>query len=85
MSDDTDTRREAGRERSAAYRERRREGMIMARVPVRPDHLAALERLALLTVGDRRDGAVAWAVWRYLDSAPHLARMGDALWPERDE
>jgi len=84
MPDDVD-RREAARQRSAAYRARRREGMIMARVPVRLDHLAALERLALLGVDDRREGAVAWAVWRFLDAAPMVAKLGDALWPERDE
>jgi hypothetical protein len=41
----------------------------------------ALERLVLLNVGDRDKVSIAWAVTRFLETAPHLSAMGDALWP----
>jgi hypothetical protein len=42
--------------------------------------LAALERLGLLDV-DADKPALAWAVSRYLDTARHVAELGDALYP----
>jgi hypothetical protein len=77
--------RERARERSGAYRERRRHGRVIATVEVGPYHLAALERLALLDVGERDKDVISRAVSRFLDTAPHLSAMGDALWPEGDE
>jgi hypothetical protein len=35
-----------------------------------------------LDVDDRDKASIAWAVSRFLDAAPHLAAIGDALWPE---
>jgi hypothetical protein len=54
-------------------------------IEIGPYQLAALERLALLAVGDRDKVAIAGAVTRFLDAAPHLSALGDALWPEREE
>ena len=51
-------------------------------IEVGPRQLAALERLALLDVGDRDKTSIACAVIRFLETAPHLSPMGDALWPE---
>jgi hypothetical protein len=40
-----------------------------------------MERLALLEIGQRDRACIAWAVSGFVDAAPHLAAMGDALWP----
>jgi len=77
--------RERGRERSGAYRERRRYGLVLVSIEVGPRQIAALERLALLDVDDRDKASIAWAVSRFLDAAPHLAAIGDVLWPESEE
>ena len=77
--------RELARSRSEAYRDRRRHGRILVSVEVGPYQVAALERLALLDVGDRDKGSIAAAVNRFLRAAPHLSAMGDALWPEGEE
>jgi hypothetical protein len=74
-----------GRERSEAYRERRRYGRLLVPIEVGPLQMAGLERLGLLGVGERDKGALSRAVMRYLDSASHLASMGDALWPASEE
>ena len=82
MSEATDQqRREQGRERSEAYRDRRRHGRMLVPVEIGPRHLVALERLALLDVGERDKACIAWAVSRFLDAAPHVSALGDALWP----
>jgi hypothetical protein len=47
--------------------------------------LAALERLALLDVGNRDKQAIAAAVRRFLEAAPHVSAIGDALWPEAEK
>ena len=78
-------RREHGRERSEAYRERRRHGRVLVQIEVGPRHLAALERLALLDAGERDKECVSWAVSRFLDAAPHVSALGDALWPGEEE
>jgi len=52
-------------------------------VEVGPRH--ALERLALLDVGERDKGCITWAVSRFLDAAPHASAVGDALWPADEE
>ena len=64
-----------------AYRERRRDGRVLVSVEVGPKQLAALERLAILEVGNRDKTSIAFAVSRFLETAPHLSAMGDALWP----
>jgi hypothetical protein len=85
MTTTTDERREQGRERSEAFRERRRHGRVLVQVEVGPDHFAALERLALLDAGERDKACIAWAVSRFLDAAPHVSALGDALWPTEEE
>jgi hypothetical protein len=80
-----DQRRQQGRERSEAFRERRRNGRLLVQVEVGPRHLAALERLALLDTGERDKECIAWAVSRFLDAAPHVSALGDALWPADEE
>jgi hypothetical protein len=77
--------RERARERSEAYRERRRHGRVLVPIEVAPHQLSALERLALLDTGNRDKRAIAWAVTRFLEAAPHLAAAGDAMWPETGE
>ena len=54
-------------------------------VEVGPYQVAALERLALLDVGDRDKGSIAAAVSQFLEAAPYLSAMGDALWPESEK
>jgi hypothetical protein len=77
--------RQRARERSEAYRQRRRQGRVVTVIEVGARQLAALERLALLDVGDRDKASIGRAVCRFLEVAPHLSAMGDALWPEADE
>jgi class 3 adenylate cyclase len=77
--------RELARDRSEAYRERRRHGCVLVTVEVGPSQVAAFERLALLDVGDRDKTSIASAVSRFLEAAPHICAMGDAFWPESDE
>lgn len=77
--------REHGRERSEAFRERRRYGRTLVQVEVGPCHFSALERLALLHSGERDKASIAWAVSRFLDAAPHVSALGDALWPVAEE
>ena len=76
--------REQGRERSEAYRNRRRHGRVLVQVEVGPRQMAALERLALLDTGERDKVCIASAVSRFLDAAPHVSALGDALWPAKD-
>jgi hypothetical protein len=78
-------RREQGRDRSEAFRERRRHGRVLVQVEVGPPHLAALERLALLGTNERDKACIALAVTRFLDAAPHISGLGDALWPAAEE
>ena len=78
-------RREQGRERSDAYRDRRRHGRMLVSVEIGPRQVAALERLALLDAGERDRACIAWAVSRFLDAAPHVSALGDTLWPADDD
>jgi hypothetical protein len=78
-------RRKLGRQRSEAYRDRRRNGRMLVSVEVGPRHIAALERLALLDLGERHKDRIAWAVSRFLDAAQHVSALGDALWPAEEE
>ena len=77
--------RELARQRSESYRKRRRDGSVLVPIEISPHQLAALERLALLGVGDRDKMAIAGAVTRFLNTAPYLLALGDALWPEERE
>lgn len=55
-------------------------------IDVAPAHLAALERLGLLNSGGDQDkAALAWAVERYLDTAPSVQGIGDALYRDWEE
>jgi hypothetical protein len=85
MHSTTPEARERARGRSEAYRDRRRDRRILVTIEVEPYQVAALERLALHDVGDRDKGSIATAVNRFLNAAPHLSAMGDALWPEGEE
>jgi hypothetical protein len=58
---------------------------MLVQVEVGPRHLAALERLALLDAGERDKACITWAVSRFLDAAPHVSALGDALWPADEE
>jgi hypothetical protein len=78
-------RRRLARERTEAYRVRRRRGGVAVAVEVLPHHVRALERLALLGAGGRDRAAIGAAVGRFLEAAAHAAAMGDALWPEGEE
>lgn len=78
-----DERRELARQRTEAYRERQRRGAVLLRVPVGPREVAALERLALLPVGERDPERMAAAVARFLAAAaPAVVGLGDALYPD---
>jgi hypothetical protein len=70
-----------GRERTAAYLERRRYGRVLVSIEVEPQQLVALERLALLEIGARDKSSIANAVAQFLNAASHVSAMGDALWP----
>jgi len=74
-------RREAARQRSEAYRDRKRRGVMLVSIEVEARSIAALERLALLPRGERDPYEVACAVAQFLMAAPSVAAMGDALWP----
>jgi hypothetical protein len=76
-------RRALARQRSEAYRDRRPRGAMLVTIELRPNDLAALERLALLAPGDRGPQRMASAAAQFLAAAPHVAAMGDALWPDR--
>jgi hypothetical protein len=78
-------RRQAARERSAAWRRRKSRGALVIAVEVAPSDLAGLERLALLAVGERGPQAIGAAVVRFLAAARPLAAVGDALWPAEAE
>ena len=73
--------RDLARQRSEAYRDRRRRGVVLAWIEVEARELAALERLALLEPGERDPHRIACAVAQFLKAAPAVASMGDALWP----
>ncbi len=73
--------RDLARQRSEAYRDRKRRGVVLAWIEVEARELAALERLALLEAGERDPYRIACAVAQFLKAAPAVAGMGDALWP----
>jgi hypothetical protein len=77
--------RALARQRSEAYRDRKRRGVVLAWIEVDLRDLAALERLALLEPGERDPYLIACAVGQFLKAAPAVAGMGDALWPARSD
>ncbi len=77
--------RQLARQRSEAYRDRKRRSAVLVMIELEPRDLAALERLALLDPGDRDPHRMAYAAAQFLAAAPHIAAMGDALWPERED
>ena len=81
---DTESWRRSGRDCTEAYRDRRRHGRVLVLVDVSPRHLAALERLALLNADERDKRCIARAIGRFLDAAPYVSALGDALWPESE-
>jgi hypothetical protein len=83
--DDAVHRRELARQRSEAYRDRRRRRAVLVSIALEPRDLAALERLALLAPGDRDPRRMAAAAARFLAAAPHIAAIGAALWPGEDD
>jgi len=81
MTKAAESQRRAARERSAAWRDRKRRGVMLVTLEVAPSDLAGLERLALLPAGERDPSMVACAVGQFLAAARPLAAVGDALWP----
>lgn len=81
MDDLTKKRRLAARDRSAAWRKRKSRGALVVSVEIERPDLAGLERLALLSVGERDPQAIGAAVARFLAAARPLAAVGDVLWP----
>ena len=82
MTDDESHAR--ARARSESYRDRRRHNRALVSVEVSVAQARALERLGLFDV-DGGKASLASAVGRYLDTAQHLAAVGDALYPESEE
>ena len=75
-----------GKVRSERWRERRRKGLIVITVDVSPAHRRVFERMGLVQPGDDQDrAALAWAVERYLDTAPAVQSIGEALYPDTNE
>lgn len=85
MDDLAEQRRQQARERSEAYRNRLRHRRVLVSIEVEPDDCAALERLALLPVGNRDREAIGHAVARLLNAAAGIASIGDALWPAKED
>lgn len=75
-----------GRARSERWRARRRLGLIPVIIDVAPKHRRALERMGLIAAGyDENREALAWAVVRFLDAAPAVQSIGDALYPNAED
>jgi hypothetical protein len=74
-------RRQASTRRTQECRDRQKRRALQVKIEVEPPVVAALERLALLDVGEREPAALIQAVQRYLAGAAAIARLGDALWP----
>lgn len=72
-----------GKVRSERWRERRRKGLIAIMVDVSPAHRRVFERMGLVQPGHDQDpAALTWAVERYLDTAPAVQGIGEALYPD---
>ena len=75
-----------GKARSERWRERRRKGLIALTINVSPAHRRAFERMGLLAPGSHEDrDALTWAVERFLDTAPAVQAIGDALYRDADD
>ena len=69
--------------RSERWRARRRTGAIPITIDVLPSHRHALESMGLIEPGyDREPEALVWAVERFLNTAPAVLAIGNALFPE---
>src|SRR5437763_16932044 len=76
----------SGKARSERWRERRRKGLMSLTIDVSPAQRCAFERMGLISTGRGRDKeAVAWAVKRFLDTAPAVQGIGDALYPDAED
>ena len=74
------------KERSARWRERKREGLIAITIDVSRAHRRAFERMGLIDAGfDRDQASLRWAVERYLDTAPAVQGIGDALYRDAQD
>jgi hypothetical protein len=78
-------RRAQWRQRAEAARDRRRRGVTPVTVELGLHAIAALERLSLVEPGDRDPRHMAVACSRFLAAAPHVAAIGDAIWPAEEE
>ena len=67
--------------RSRAYRARRRAGVLVLTVEADTRVVTALRRLGLLDPDTRDRAAIADAAARFLNAAPSVAAMGEALFP----
>ena len=77
---------DTGKARSERWRERRRKGLIAVTVDVSPAQRRAFERMGLVKPGrDRDQDELRWAVERYLDTAPAVQGIGDALYKDAPE
>ncbi len=75
-----------GKARSERWRERRRKGLIALTINVSLAHRRAFERMGLVAPGSHEDrDALTWAVERYLDTAPAVQAIGDALYQDADD
>lgn len=70
-----------GKARAERWRERRRSGLLPLMINVSMTHRRALERMGLILAGHDQDrAAITWAVERFLDTAPAVQAIGDALY-----
>ena len=75
-----------GKSRSERWRARRRKGLIVVTVAVSPSQRRSFERMGLVAPGcDQDPEALTWAVERYLDTAPAVQGIGDALYKDAAE
>lgn len=71
----------SSKHRSERWRARRRTGAIPISIDILPAHRRALESMGLIDPGmDRDPEALIWAVERFLDTAPAVQAIGDALY-----
>jgi hypothetical protein len=76
---------DTGKVRSERWRQRRRSGSIAVTVAVSPAQRRAFERMGLIEPGcDQDQDELRWAVERYLDTAPAVQGIGDALYKGAD-
>lgn len=72
----------SGKARSDRWRERKRKGLISLTIDVSPTHCRALMRMGLIAATHDLDKVmIARAVERFLNTAPAIQAVGDALYP----